>query len=103
MKEEIVIVNGITIKLFDQPHTFQVRSESRHDQWYGVDLIENRGLGFCTCPHFSARLLPEYSIIDGMTKDKRRYRCKHIKACRELLTDEVLFKLKQIEENRSEF
>jgi hypothetical protein len=102
MNDQEQIINGLTVKFFDQPHTFHVKSESR-EGWYVVDLIENRGLGNCTCPHFCGRLFPEYRIVDGTTKDKRRFRCKHIKACRELLTDELVIKLKEIEDDRSGF
>lgn len=85
---------------FDDAHTYHVKSSSREGH-HVVDLLENGGLGLCDCEDFVMRKHPEYRILDGTVKDKRRYRCKHIKACRELLTDELVEKLHELQKIRN--
>lgn len=95
-----VFVNGMEITPFDDAHTYHVKSRTREGH-HVVDLLENGGLGNCSCEAFNMRYFPEYRILDGTVKDKRRYRCAHIKACRELLTDELVEKLHELQKIRN--
>lgn len=83
-----VFVNGMEITPFDDPWTYHVKSRSQPGH-HVVDLLENKKLGHCTCMGF-AKKFAEYRILDGTVKDKRRYRCAHIKACLEYLDESVL-------------
>jgi predicted nucleic acid-binding Zn finger protein len=75
----------------DHPLRFLVTSEKRADVKHLVDLGENYPFGKCSCEQFTFRVQPE--IDKGHTVNVA-FRCKHILAAREKLTDDVVARLK---------
>lgn len=52
---------------------------------YLVDLEENCGIGKCSCLDFSCHKQKDIIGHDKSEQARERKRCKHLKACRELL------------------
>jgi hypothetical protein len=63
--------------------TYEVLSETVHQQHYLVDLSENAGNGECSCADFGTRRAPKLKatgkIVNYGHPDATR--CKHINAC----------------------
>ena len=63
--------------------TYEVLSETVHQQYYLVDLSEHKGNGECSCTDFSTRRAPKLKatgrIVNYGHPDATR--CKHINAC----------------------
>lgn len=63
--------------------TYEVLSETVHQQYYLVDLSEHKGNGECSCTDFNTRRAPNLKatgrIVNYGHPDATR--CKHINAC----------------------
>lgn len=66
-----------------------------HQAQYLVDLSARGGNGQCDCPHFRCRIAPV--IAEGGT-----FRCKHIQAAREFLTDAIIADLSKRDKEEDE-
>ena len=66
-----------------------VRSDRDEDQWYLVDLLENKPTGWCGCEDF------EYNRKKGLTKAERP--CKHIRIAIEELGKIMVERARKIE------
>jgi len=75
----------MTIHPHDHILRFRFTSDSRADVAHVVDLGEFQGFGECSCEDFTFRLLP--ALTRG---EKPAFRCKHILAAREHLTDQLI-------------
>jgi hypothetical protein len=73
----------LKVENYEPPLRFLVKSAKFADRQYLVDLGEYEGHGRCDCPHFRCKL--EGEIQTG--KRGKDYRCKHIRAAREVLAD----------------
>ena len=54
---------------------------------YIVDLTFHGGIGKCDCPHYRIRLAPK---LVGTPLNADDYRCKHVRACRVYLAEQLL-------------
>lgn len=79
------------VRPFDNPLRFHVVSDSQREIEHLVDLAENGTFGKCSCQHFEFRLQP--ALDQGITPDASE-RCKHLKAARDHLCDQVIARLK---------
>ncbi len=63
--------------------TYEVLSETVHQQYYLVDLSEHKGNGECSCTDFSTRRLPILNRTGKIVQygKPEATRCKHINAC----------------------
>lgn len=66
---------------------YTVESDDHKGEEYFVDLALYGGVGFCDCPHFKFRLEPQLSL---RPIDPEKFRCKHIRACRRHLSDQLI-------------
>lgn len=74
------------IQPYDKLTRYLVTSESGEAQ-YLVDLLSYWGVGQCSCPNFQIRLEPH---LERRPINPNDYRCKHIVACRNLLSRQLL-------------
>src|ERR1041384_262559 len=77
-----------------------VESDTKPGEKYLVDLCPYWGIGCCDCPHFRIRIEPH---LTDKPIDPEAWRCKHIKAAREYLANQLIDTLVKIElakENR---
>ena len=77
-----------TFKLYDAP-TRYIFDATKKDSAHVVDLTENDYIGECSCEHFQMKVLP---LLREATRSEReaspsKYRCKHIVAVREGVTN----------------
>ena len=63
---------------------YHVSSDSDPSVTYMVDLLEHHPLGSCSCRDWVTRRLPDFRR-NGTTTT-----CKHVRACREHFTNDVL-------------
>jgi len=63
--------------------TYEVLSETVHQQYYLVDLSEHKGNGECSCTDFSTRRAPKLKATSRIVNygHPDATRCKHINAC----------------------
>lgn len=76
------------IELLEGLTRYHVQSEHHAGDVYLVDLLPYVGIGCCSCPHYRIRLEPR--IRAGKIGDPADYRCKHIRACRDKLSNDLL-------------
>lgn len=62
---------------------YRVHSEADPRRIYLCDLLENDGIGSCSCKDWSCRVGP-------LVKEGKRAYCKHIVACRAHFLNQVL-------------
>lgn len=58
---------------------YLVQSSSRLRLWHRVDMLENRGNGWCGCEHFGMRIQP---LLDRGEKPALWLECRHLQAVR---------------------
>jgi hypothetical protein len=70
--------------------TFFVTSDAGKPD-YIVDMLEYDGIGKCTCPDFACKKEPR--LVAG--ERTKAFRCKHIRAASEALSDLVIARVLQ--------
>lgn len=58
---------------------YRVQSSSRLRLWHRVDMLENKGNGWCGCEHFGMRIQP---LLDRGEKPAIGLECRHLRAVR---------------------
>jgi hypothetical protein len=61
-----------------EPFRYHVQSATDPDQWYLVDLLENKGGGICSCRDHFARRQP--ALNRGEPKLTPATTCRHVQA-----------------------
>lgn len=74
---------------------------SQEDEPHLVDLLEDRGNGHCSCPHYQIKCRPNYReggrIINHGYPNATR--CKHINTAMLFLSDQLIQQAKENHEN----
>lgn len=84
----------MTVRRYDSPLRYFVGSASRPNTEHLVELDAFHGNGACQCENFDFNMRP---ILERRRHDHRNppIRCKHIKAAREFLADDIIRRLTQ--------
>jgi hypothetical protein len=77
---------------------YLVRSRTNPRTNYLVDLLENDGIGGCTCVAWQARFWPDIRRRGLKAHDEMR-RCYHLNAARERFLNDVLVTMAKKEHN----
>lgn len=83
----------MTVTPYDQLTRYIVKSDVPPHNEYLVDLDFYGGTGKCNCDHYRFRLEPKLCTPEGRAAAKKNpddFRCRHIRACREQLGQELV-------------
>lgn len=80
-------IRWLRVRVFEPPFRWHVQSESEPQFPHLVDLLGYAGNGECSCKHFLCRMAPE---LKQGRKPTPATRCKHIRAAREALINNLI-------------
>jgi hypothetical protein len=81
---------------------YRCHSENQSVTAYVVDIFHYAGLGSCTCPDFTMRLIPRWRKV---RRPYDHFRCKHLRRIRCHVLDQIIASetAKRIERQKNEY
>ena len=87
MEKDPQLNSAVVRTIPGEPTRFQVRSRSHPEEYHIVDLLAYNGLSECSCIRFSTVCRPRIKKTGNLPPS---FRCRHIKAAREIFTNNVI-------------